>query len=64
MSEPSNVAPKDSWFPIEGFFRMRTDYKVALELDELILRPETTQAEVTKFIEKTVEGVKKNERKS
>lgn len=64
MSEQSVTPSPDSWFPFEGFFRMRTDFKVVLELDELILRPNVSQAEITQFIKQTVDGVKKNERKN
>jgi hypothetical protein len=61
-----NDAPtinKHPWFSFEGFVRMRTDYKTALELDALILNPKTTQTNITEFIKTKIAGVNENERK-
>ena len=55
---------EDTWFPFEGFLRMRTDYKVTLDLDALILSTDTTHLEIKQFIEHTIKGVKENERKT
>lgn len=57
-------------FNIEGFFRIRSDHKAVLKLDEMILRNDISDAEkmtqVNQFIAETIkavqEGVTENER--
>lgn len=51
-----------SFFAIEGFLRMRTDYQVTLALDALILKPNVTQEEILSFVQSTIKGLG-NERK-
>ena len=57
--EPENGV---SWFEIEGFLRMRTNYKVTLDLDALILKPSVSEKEIGAFIDSIITGVQ-NERK-